>query len=256
MKYRKKPVVIEATQWFKNGDHPEDYAKDTEGLENGQVRLFTGAERKANDWEGGMVRYFRRPDVSGESLCQHCGIRMHEHGWIDTLEGGHIVCPGDFIITGVQGERYPCKQDIFAKTYEAEVEPPKANVFLAVEANVRYWEDATVNGVEDEEGALIPCRKGDRWAPVIELETGSILGWPRGTTAQIHYKVCDDGEYWLADSFERRTSKWKGDYVPSRFLCVGDNGYGDYIILTVGENGRIEGWKAPSIDEVEWEKCP
>lgn len=43
---------------------------------------------------------------------------MHEHGWIDTLEGGHIVCPGDWIITGVNGERYPCKPDIFAKTYE------------------------------------------------------------------------------------------------------------------------------------------
>ena len=43
---------------------------------------------------------------------------MHEHGWIDTLEGGHIVCPGDWIITGVKGENYPCKPDIFAATYE------------------------------------------------------------------------------------------------------------------------------------------
>lgn len=37
--------------------------------------------------------------------------------WIDTLEG-HIVCPGDWIITGVKGERYPCKPDIFKMTYE------------------------------------------------------------------------------------------------------------------------------------------
>jgi hypothetical protein len=43
---------------------------------------------------------------------------MHDHGWIDTLEGGHIVCPGDWIITGVKGERYPCKPDVFAMTYE------------------------------------------------------------------------------------------------------------------------------------------
>lgn len=43
---------------------------------------------------------------------------MHLHGWIDTLEGGHTVCPGDVIITGVAGEMYPCKPDIFAKTYE------------------------------------------------------------------------------------------------------------------------------------------
>mgnify|MGYP001589441972 FL=1 len=43
---------------------------------------------------------------------------MHVHGWIDTLEGGHIVCPGDWVITGVKGEYYPCKPDIFMMTYE------------------------------------------------------------------------------------------------------------------------------------------
>ena len=39
-------------------------------------------------------------------------------GWIDTLEGGHIVCPGDWIITGIKKEKYPCKPDVFAATYE------------------------------------------------------------------------------------------------------------------------------------------
>lgn len=43
---------------------------------------------------------------------------MAGHGWIVTLEGGHIVTPGDWIITGVQGEHYPCKPDIFLATYE------------------------------------------------------------------------------------------------------------------------------------------
>lgn len=94
--FRKKPVVIEAHQWFKNGDHPED---GTEG-------------------EGKVVRYFRHPDVPGASVCQHCGKAMRVHGWIDTLEGGHIVCPGDWIITGVAGERYPCKLYIFGATYD------------------------------------------------------------------------------------------------------------------------------------------
>jgi hypothetical protein len=42
---------------------------------------------------------------------------MHHHGWIDTFEGGHIVCPGDWIITGVKGEVYPCP-DIFEATYD------------------------------------------------------------------------------------------------------------------------------------------
>lgn len=118
MKFRKKPIIIEATRWFKNGDHPEDYSRDTQGFENGELRTFTGAERREKEWEGGIVRYFRRPDVSGESKCRECQLTMHVHGWIDTKEGGHIVCPGDWIITGVKGELYPCKPDIFAATYD------------------------------------------------------------------------------------------------------------------------------------------
>ena len=67
--------------------------------------------------EGAVVRYYRHPGVVGETNCR-CGFIMHVHGWIDTLEGGHTVCPGDWIITGVKGERYPCKPDIFEATYE------------------------------------------------------------------------------------------------------------------------------------------
>lgn len=112
MKFRKKPVVIEATQWFKNGDHPGD---------NGPARVFdrSGAPlSRAIDWEGWVVRRFRAPDASGNKDCEHCGKAMNVHGWIDTLEGGHIVCPGDWVITGVKGEHYPCKPDIFEATYE------------------------------------------------------------------------------------------------------------------------------------------
>lgn len=105
--YRKKPVVIEATQWFKNGDHPEDG--------NG---TFTDGAFAGEKYEGLVVRYFRRPDANTQR-CEKCGNAMRGHGWIDTLEGGHIVCPGDWIITGLQGERYPCKPDIFVATYDA-----------------------------------------------------------------------------------------------------------------------------------------
>ena len=72
MKFRKKPVVIEATQWFKYGDH--------------------SAVEKHDREEG--------------------------FGKVYTLEGEHIVTPGDWIITGVKGEHYPCKPDIFEMTYE------------------------------------------------------------------------------------------------------------------------------------------
>lgn len=70
--FRKKPVVIEAVQWFKDGDHPA-------------VKPVAGQNSK---------------------------------GWVETLEGGHIVTPGDWIIQGVQGELYPCKPDIFEAIYE------------------------------------------------------------------------------------------------------------------------------------------
>ncbi|MNO79043.1 hypothetical protein D3C76_702020 [compost metagenome] len=99
-KFRKKPVVIEATQWHQHGDH---YAVEVYG--------------------------FNRSGASplGLTICARCNGDMHmkmgrnvmhTHGWVDTLEGGHIVCPGDWIITGVAGEHYPCKPDIFAATYE------------------------------------------------------------------------------------------------------------------------------------------
>ena len=118
----KKPVVIQAHRWFKNGDHPLDHAEPVEGYEGGMLKTFSPEHRKANDWEGSIVRRFRRPDIAGTAECRHCGGLMGNHGWIDTLEGGHIVCPGDWIITGVKGEHYPCKPDIFEATYQ-EVTP-------------------------------------------------------------------------------------------------------------------------------------
>lgn len=107
--FRKKPVTVQAIRWFSNGDHPDDYADTPEGR-----------ERRENGWEGAVVRFFRRPEpeYAGDVLHEKCGHSWHEHGWIDTLEGGHTVCPGDWIITGVQGEHYPCKPDIFEATYE------------------------------------------------------------------------------------------------------------------------------------------
>ena len=123
-KYRKKPVVIESSQWFRNGDHPRDYTNPVDGFENGELREFSPEYQKERGWEGQVVRYFRHPDVQGNEPCKHCGQIMHKHGWIDTLEGGHIVCPGDWIITGVQGEHYPCKPDIFEATYEAVENTP------------------------------------------------------------------------------------------------------------------------------------
>jgi hypothetical protein len=113
---------------------------------------------------------------------------------------------------------------------------------LLVEAGVRYWEDAAVDGVDDEDGNLIPCRKGDCWCPIIELETGKILNWTEGITAEIHYKVCDAGAYSLLDHESNVIAKREDCYVPS-LLCPSGAGYGDYIVMHVNETGVITGWK-------------
>ena len=107
MKYRKKPIIVEATEWITNGDHPEDNS----------VELFS-QEIGAFLSEGKVVRRYNHPNIDGNVDCHKCGMMMKDHGWIDTLEGGHVVCVGDYIIKGVQGEFYPCKPDIFEQTYE------------------------------------------------------------------------------------------------------------------------------------------
>jgi hypothetical protein len=80
MKFRKKPVVIDAEQ-------------------------FLPMENKI---------------PSGIYSSEHADPRKHPFAdWmINTLEGPLRVSDGDWIITGVKGEKYPCKPDIFAATYE------------------------------------------------------------------------------------------------------------------------------------------
>ena len=69
-----------------------------------------------------------------------------------------------------------------------------------------YWEDAEVNGVSDSENPpTIPCAEfihADneyRWRPIIDIDNGVITNWEKGFTAQVHYKVCDDGIYTVTD---------------------------------------------------------
>lgn len=114
-------------------------------------------------------------------------------------------------------------------------------VFLVVDARVRYWEDATVNGVEDTEGSLIPCRVGDSWCPKIHIDSGVIINWKKGIKASIHYKVCDAGTYMLTDLDGDVIYDRHEEYVP-KAMCPKENGYGDYIIMDIDEEGRIANW--------------
>ena len=118
--------------------------------------------------------------------------------------------------------------------------------YLAASCGVRYWEDADVNGVEDVNGDLIPFRDGNSWTPTIDLATGMIRNWPKGVTAKIHYKVCDDGTYCLLDEFDCLVTEIDG-YVPN-MMCPSGNGFGDYVIMNIDCDGMIEGWVVDFIE--------
>lgn len=86
MKYRKKPVIVEAIQFTR--DNWEE------------VLAFT---------MGKATKFTIERCPQGKAYCT-----------IPTLEGDHIATEKDYIIRGVKGEFYPCKPDIFERTYEAE----------------------------------------------------------------------------------------------------------------------------------------
>lgn len=92
--YRKKPVVVEAFQMTKERRR-----------DNSEWPVWLHEAWQLNINEPGSLH------------CVDGGDTLH----INTLEGTHKVTFGDYIIRGVQGEIYPCKPDIFEKTYDKEI---------------------------------------------------------------------------------------------------------------------------------------
>jgi hypothetical protein len=89
MRFRKKPVVIEAVKWT--------------GENLREVIDFTGLHHSANKWTWEEYAEVVRKD----------GLKIF------TMEGSLMASIGDWIIKGVKGEFYPCKPDIFEATYES-----------------------------------------------------------------------------------------------------------------------------------------
>ncbi|UNK39333.1 hypothetical protein MNR02_06410 [Shinella sp. H4-D48] len=121
--------------------------------------------------------------------------------------------------------------------------------YLQADCGVRYWEDGTVNGVvDDDDNPAMPFASKDSWTILIDIEAGIIIDWPKGTTADVHYKVCDDGVYSLLDA-DRKEVKQIDGYVPS-IMCPEGNGYGDYVIMKIDGDGKIENF-VPDLSDFE-----
>lgn len=77
----------------------------------------------------------------------------------------------------------------------------------------------------------------------IDVEKGQIMGW-NGPAMSIYYKVCDQGVYGVLDSQNNEIFKVES-YVP-KILCIGNEGFGDYMYLDINEEGYIKGWRCDS----------
>jgi len=114
---------------------------------------------------------------------------------------------------------------------------------LWADIGVRYWEDGVLNGEEDSDAdPKMPLIENGRWKLKINLSSGIIADWPEGSVASVHYKVCDDGVYSLVDDAGSVVAKKEG-YVPSMLAPCGD-GFGDYVIMDIDVNGKIDQWRA------------
>ena len=114
---------------------------------------------------------------------------------------------------------------------------------VKVKAQIRYWEDTEVNGIDDtENGDNIPCKQGELWCAVINVATGIIENWEIGKTAKVHYKVADCCGWELLDENGAVIQSQDDGYVP-KTLCPAERGYGDYIIMNIDENGLIDKWR-------------
>lgn len=96
MKYRKKPITVDA-KIYKCG------------MEDG-FDCFA--------YESWNITQCKFDCGNGKGYKKECKDTFRARPYINTLEGKHYISKGDYIIKGVKGEKYPCKPDIFEKTYE------------------------------------------------------------------------------------------------------------------------------------------
>ena len=92
---------------------------------------------------------------------------------------------------------------------------------------------------------LLKVGSGYDWNITINSKSGIIEDWPQGVTAKTWYKVCDMCRIAIAGQVH-----YNG-YVP-RFLALDDEGYGEYIYLTIDGMGKVEKWDEMTV--IDWVK--
>jgi len=118
--------------------------------------------------------------------------------------------------------------------------------YVRVRAGVRYWEDTDINGESDDDDnprmPLVQEIDGEKnWVFDIDIKTGKIKDWPKGTTAETHYKTCDDNTISFI-GYNGKVLREVDCYVPG-FLAIEDSGYGDYIIINIDGDGKINDFR-------------
>ena len=139
---------------------------------------------------------------------------------------------------------------------------------ILVDMHVRYWEDCEIDGREFEEDESDEEEIKDlltRWDPeykiglvdgevirlIINPETGKVENYLGKREIKMYFKVCDECTWVMTerksnginptDAYDVTILGEENDYVPD-FLSIDDEGYGDYVNITIGKDGIIKDW--------------
>jgi hypothetical protein len=171
---RKKPVVIECIQW--TGTNLRD------------VIAFTGRHPSAKDWSWEKF----------EAIVADQGLKIF------TLEGSHLATIGDYIIKGVHGEFYPCKPDIFLKTYETDFSPEPAPEPIVYGVIVTSKEAKS-----GAKGNPVMTKEGERFWATVDPE-----GWVEASSSRVNVTgESPPGDPLIFKTRERAeefAKRWKG----------------------------------------------
>ena len=152
------------------------------------------------------------------------------------------------------------------KNFTRKAGPAVINKVIA-DFHVRYWEDCEIDGQEFDEDTdedvikdlltrwneeyKIGLVKDDRMILIIDPETGKVENYAGGKEIRIHFKVCDECSYQITervanginpyDAYDNVILEQDEDYVPD-FLSIDDEGYGDYVEITLQADGTIKDW--------------